>query len=110
MTPEERESIINEVVERVTLMLPEIIGNLIMNHAAKLKVNKEFYKAHPELAEHKDVVASVVEQLEDSDPSKNFRDILEGAVPKIKKRIDKVKLLDTEKVKKPDLNFDNGVF
>lgn len=110
MTPEERESIINEAIERTLLMIPEVVGNLIMNHAAKLRMNKEFYKNHPELAKYKDVVASVIEHLEDSDPSQSFEDIIEKAVPKIKRRIEQVKDLDMKKVEKPNLNFDNGVF
>jgi hypothetical protein len=110
MTPEERESIINEAVERTILMIPEVVGNLMMNHAAKIRANKKFYEKHPEFKEFKEVVASVIEQVEDSDLSKNFEDILTNAIPKIRKRIDQVKLLDTKKVEKPDLNFDNGVF
>jgi hypothetical protein len=108
MTKEERESIINEAVERTLLMIPEVIGNLIMNHAAKIRAGKLFYDKYPEFKSFSDIVASTIEEVEDKDFTKDMNEILELAVPEIKRRIEAVKNLDFKSVKKPDVNIDYG--
>jgi len=121
----EKEEIINEVVERLSskllddaveklyLMLPDIIGNLITNHIAKLRINKDFYSKHPELRNKREVVASVVEMIEGQDPTVDYEDILQKAVPEVNKRLRITKSLDFKSVSEPDRNlkgltFDNG--
>lgn len=108
----ERESIVNEVVERVTLMIPEIIGNLMMNYQAKLRASEKFYKKHPEFDSHRRLVAATIEKIENKDFSKSIDEILEDAVPEINKLINKTKSLSIDSVSKPDLDSDlwNGEF
>jgi hypothetical protein len=108
-----KEEVVNEVVEKLLLMLPEIIGNLITNHMSKLKLNKDFYLNYPEFRDKKDIVASVVEMVEGLDPTVDYKDILNNAVPEIKKRLGQVKDLNFEPVSKlnksfNDMTFDNG--
>ena len=108
-----KEEIVNEVVERILLMLPDIMGNLITNHISTLNMNKEFYLAHPELRNSKDVVASVIEMIEGQDPTIGYEDILQKALPEIKKRLGQIKDLNFEPVSKPnrnlkDLSFTNN--
>jgi uncharacterized protein YpuA (DUF1002 family) len=102
MTPEERQSIIDEAVdkavERALLMLPEVVGNLITDHVAMSKINADFYKAHPEFKDHKDSVASVLEKLDGQNPLLNHKDLLGKAVPEIQRRIETVKSLDMTSV------------
>ena len=105
--------VVNEVVEKILLMLPDIMGNLITNHMSMLKMNKEFYLAHPELRNNKDVVASVIEMIEGQDPTVDYEDILQKAIPEIKRRLGQVKDLNFEPVSKPnrslkDLTFTNN--
>jgi hypothetical protein len=115
LTEKEKQEIVNISVEKLLLMLPEIIGNLITNHMSKLKLNKDFYLNYPEFRDKKDIVASVVEMVEGLDPTIDYKDILHEAVPEIKKRLGQVKGLNFKSVSKPnrsfnDMNFDSGEF
>ena len=108
-----KQEVVDEVVEKVLLMLPEIMGNLITNHISKLKLNKDFYLSHPEFRDKKDIVASVIEMVEGLDPTVDYEDILQGAVPEIKRRLGKVKDLNFKPVPRldrtfNDMTFDNG--
>ena len=108
ITEAEKQEIINAAIEKLLLMLPEVIGNLITNHAALAKINKEFYDKHSEFRKHKDVVASVVERIESLNTMDDYKSILEKSVPEIKKAIADTKNLNMTDVAKPDLNFDHG--
>ena len=94
ITQEEKEEIISAAVERTLLAMPDVVGNLLANHAALHKLNKEFYKDHEEFAEHKDVVVSVVEMIEGKNPAMKYEDILKEAVPEIRRRITISKSID----------------
>ncbi len=107
MTPEEREGIINEIIERIYLRLPEIIGNLITNHALKLRLSREFYEKYPDLKDHKTIVASVMERMEAADPSKPIELIMRDAVPEIRRQLKNLKNLNMTEVRKP--NLDHGI-
>jgi len=87
VTQEEKDEIIALAVEKTLLSIPDVIGNLITNHAALHKLNSEFYKAHPEFAGRKDIVQSVVEVIEGKNPFMKYDEILEKAVPEIKRRM-----------------------
>jgi hypothetical protein len=110
MTENEKQEIVNEVTEKLLLMLPEIMGNLITNHISKLKINKDFYFKHPELRDKKDIVASVIEMVEGRDPTLNYEDILLNAMPEIEKRISQVKDLDFKSLPKPDRSLNDTLF
>ena len=110
ITDEERNSIVNEAVEKALLKLPEIVGNLMMNYAAKAKTSEKFYERFPEFSKHRDVVASAVERIEEEDPTKNLEQILNDAVPEIRRRLKSIKGLDMSTVKKPDTDFSHGEF
>jgi hypothetical protein len=84
ITEEEKSEIIGLAVERAILAMPEVV---MANHAALHKMNSEFYKVHPEFAERKDVVQSVVEMVEGKNPLDNYEKILEKSVPEIKRRL-----------------------
>jgi len=108
ITKQEKEEIINLAVERMLLKIPDVVGNLITNYAAKIRVNTEFYKKYPEFEKHREIVASMIESVEASDPTREFKEIVDLAVPKIKKRIDQLKGLDTKTVSKPKLDIPYG--
>lgn len=91
ITQEEKDEIIAAAVERTLLAIPEVVGNLMANHAALHKINLAFYKAHPEFTNRKDVVQSVVEMVEGKNPVMDYEDILEKAVPEIQKRLTIIK-------------------
>lgn len=108
ITDSEREEIINAAVEQTLLKIPEVVGNLITNHAAKIRLNKEFYTKYPEFEKHRELVASVIESVEGKDFTKETKQIIEEAVPEIRRRIAKVKNLEMKKVEKPNLDFSHG--
>lgn len=108
MDKSEREEIINEAVERTILMIPEVVGNLIMNHAAKMRVSSKFYEKYPQFKEFKQVVASVIEKYDDENIGEDFEKVLEKSVPEVERRIAKVKDLNMTEVKKPDLKIPFG--
>jgi len=109
MSPEERESIINEAVERALLAIPEVVGNLMAQNATYNKINSQFYKDHPEFKDKKDIVVSVVEMIDGQNPGLEYDKILEKALPEIRKRIEMTNGLNVTSVTNPgDRNFDNG--
>ena len=108
ITEEEKEDIINKAIERTLLKIPEVVGSLIANYASKMRVNKEFYTKHPEFNDHRMVVASVIESIENLDPTRDYNKIIEEAIPTIKKRILQMKDVDMKKVEKPKLDFSHG--
>lgn len=110
ISEEERESIINETLERAMTMLPEVIGNLMVSHASILRINKEFYEKHKDLSSHKDVVQSVVEFVEGQNPGLEYDKILEKAVPLIKERIRTVGSLDLKSSPRPSRNLSHLEF
>ena len=107
VTPEERQEIIDAAVEKALLLLPETMGNLLTEHAAISKMTSQFYKDHPEFKDKKDVVASVIEQVDGENPALDYKEILKTAVPKIRSRLKTMEGLDMESVsEKPDRTFD----
>lgn len=99
MTDTEKEALVTEIVEKVLLRIPEVIGNLIVNHAAVHKLNMQFYKDHPEFKEHRDVVQSVVEMVEGKNPLLNYEEILGQAAPEINHRLQLLKSVNATTVK-----------
>ena len=87
MSPEEKQEIINEVTERLLLTLPDVIGNLIINHLTMIRINKKFYEDYPDLKGNKDVVASVIEMVQGKNPTADYDDVIVKAIPEIKKRL-----------------------
>lgn len=95
VTEEEKEEIIAAAVEKTLLSIPEVIGNLMANHAALHKINAKFYSDYPEFAGNKDVVQSVIEKLEGKNPLAEYPELLEKAVPEVRKRLEIMKSINT---------------
>jgi hypothetical protein len=102
ITPEERQEIIHAACEKALLMLPEIVGNLMVQHASLLEINKTFYGEHPEFVAHKPIVQSVIEQLEGARPTADYKDLLRDAVPIIRERLATISKLDMTTVQRPN--------
>jgi hypothetical protein len=108
ITNEERESLINEITERMLLKIPDIVGNLMSSYAEKIRISKEFYIKYPEFNDHRDVVAAVIESIDGNSKFKPFKEVVEDSVPMIRKRIESLKGIDMKSVKKPNLDFSQG--
>lgn len=114
VTKEEREEIINETIEQMLKMLPEVVGNLMTANAMYSKLTKDFYNDHLDFKDHKEIVSSVVSKIEGKDPTVKYEDILKEAVPLIREQIKLKGKVNMEPVvrDKLDLTFeptDNGL-
>lgn len=109
MTPEERESIILEAVERTILMIPEVIGNVIKEKVSMNKLTKTLYDNNKNFLNHKEIVASTIEQKETENPGKPYDEIVKLAVPEINRRIGIEKSVDNTTANKPkNLGFNKS--
>lgn len=98
LTELEKEEIINAAMERTLLRIPEVIGNLLSNHAALIKINKKFYDSNPEFKPFREIVASTVEAVEGENTLDDYEDVLKKSIPEIKKKISLVKKLNFDPV------------
>jgi hypothetical protein len=98
LTEQQLDEIADKVLEKALVRLPEILGNLIQTHTSNFNLVKKFYTDHPELKSYRDVVAKTIEHIEGNNPDKNYEQILEKALPEIKKRIG---VFDSVGFKKP---------
>lgn len=96
------DDIIFQVTEKVLLRMPEVIGNLQMNHAETNKMTKGFYKKYPDFKSDPLTVQSVVGQLEKENAGMLYEDILRKAAPMIKERMKTVSSLNI--TNKPERN------
>lgn len=108
LTEEEKEEIIAKATERALLSLPEVVGNLMQNHAAMVKQNRDFYAKYPEFKDHKQVVVEAVEMIDGQDTLIPYESKLEKAIPEIRKRIALMGTLDMKSVSSPKRDFGNG--
>ena len=117
ITPEERQGIIDEAIEKTVekillilpgiidkakeelfLILPETIGSLLTDHIAMSKITSDFYEKYPEFRDHKDAVMSVIEAVDGKNPLLDYKDKLKKAVPEIRERIKTVEKLNMTSV------------
>lgn len=103
MTAEEIDKIADKVMEKFLLKLPEVVGNLMSQHAEFNKAKEDFFKQYPEFQGHKEVVAQTVMLEEGKSLTKSYDEILTEAVPEIRRRLATIKKLDFETVQYPDL-------
>ena len=100
------EKLINETLTRAMLLLPEVIGNLIIQKETTRRLSMEFYKKNPNFAKHPDVVGSTLEKCEGENPGMQYGDLMELAAPLIKERIDIIEKMGHDRPNKPtDFNF-----
>jgi len=99
------------VTEKVLLRMPEVIGNLMMNHAEVNKLTKDFYGKNPSFKNDPVSVKSVISALEQDNAGMKYDKILELSEPMIRERMITVKSLnikDLPKKEELDLSFDNS--
>lgn len=109
MTPEERESIINEAVERAIKLTPDLARELVMQRVSEDKLKLAFLeKLLGEDERYKKwipIVKTIVEKKESENPG-NVKKTLDEALPEIKAGIEQIEKLDFRKIEQPSsLNF-----
>ena len=105
ITPEEKELIIQEALERILKVLPESIGNLMKAQAMYQKLTETFYKENSDLKSHTDIVREVVAKVEGENPTKEYDEILKLALPRIR---DIIKIKTDLSMTTPDKSPNNG--
>ncbi len=103
----EIEMIVDKAVEKTLLLIPEVVGNLITHHISVNKLNKDFYEKNPDLCNHKDVVTSVIEQVEGNNLPMDYSKLIDKALPEIRKRLKDTQGLDMKTIESPSLSY-NG--
>ncbi len=108
MSPEERESIINEAVERALLKLPDVWANLVIDHKAMRDTTEAFYKENKEFKGFEKSVASIIADIDGKHPTLSYEEKLKKSIPGIRERISQTKQLGMNVIQNPDRVFDNG--
>jgi hypothetical protein len=87
ISEEEREGIIAEAIERLLIVLPEVVGNLMQANVTYSKLSKKFYLENPDLVDHKDIVREMVNKVEGENPLLPHDQVLSKALPTIRDHI-----------------------
>ena len=110
VTEEEKQEIINRTSEKVLLLLPEVVGNLMVQSAQNSLLTRQFYAAHPEFSDKRGVSSEVIEMVEGRNPLDKYEEILKKAVPEIRSRINTLHSVDTATIPtKPDLKMHGDI-
>lgn len=81
------DQLVQLAVQEALKMLPIVNENIIKQSAVLHKASEQFYQNNPDLADHKPMVASVIERLESDAPGTNFDEILRRAAPEARDAI-----------------------
>jgi hypothetical protein len=105
ITPEERQSIIDEVKkeiyaseERMMIILPDIFSNLVLDNKGQLGMTSKFYKDNKKFVGHENVVSAVIGEVDGKNPLLDYQEKLDKAVPLIKKRLKQMSGLNMKTV------------
>ena len=101
ITDQEKKEIIDAAVEKALLMLPEVVSRLFMEKTAMKKMAEKFFGDNPTFKDNKDIVGSVLEELESKNPGKAYSEILNEAGPIITSRISQIGTANLSSVQKP---------
>lgn len=91
MEEQEKQQLIYEITERILLRMPEVMGNLMQEHAAIHEMSTKFYEANPEFKDHRLLAVAVISEVEKDNPSDEYAEILAKATPIIRERIRQTK-------------------
>lgn len=115
----EDETLINEILSRVynaaietcIRKMPEMISRMVATTTATKAMTKDFFDKHKEFENHKEIVGSVIQDVESKHAGWDYKAILNEAAPVIQAKIDAVKTMPNLALDKPKtVNLDgNGV-
>ena len=84
ITPEERAELTREITEHILLLLPGVISHLINNISTMKIASEQFYEKNKDLVPHKEIVGTVIEQIESKYPGKSVEEILGLAADEVR--------------------------
>jgi hypothetical protein len=85
----------HEAVEEALRVLPSVLQNLVVQVAHVKELRDNFYRDHPELDSHKEIVAKVVEEVEASNPGLIYDKLMEKVAPIARQRIKALSIVDS---------------
>lgn len=103
MTSEEEKRIVDKVTENLYKSLPEIVANIVRSVQTHSQRFMEFYKKYPEFREYPEIVGETIQMVEGRDPLRPYDEVIELAVPEIRKAIQERKKVDMLPV--PEVNL-----
>jgi hypothetical protein len=98
----------NAAIEKALTKLPEVVSRMVANTAANKAMTKEFYSKNERFVGHKEIVASVVQEMDAQNPGKNYSEILEEAAPIIEQKIETIEKQKSLLLDKPSEISLNG--
>lgn len=91
------------------LAIPETVGNMLKEQAIQANLSAGLYDKHKEFKPHRQTVRAVIEKIDSDNPGMAYEDVVEAAIPIIKKQIAIGETLDMKNVDEtPRIDF-NGV-
>lgn len=101
----------NSAVEKVLTKLPEVISRMISSTVALQNMTKDFFARNSSFQDHKDIAASVIQDVESLHPDWTYEEVLKEAEGVIKLKIEATKGQQILPLDKPkEVNLDgNGV-
>lgn len=96
-------------VEETLKTLPSAISHLVKSAATMQSLAAEFYSKNPNLVDHKDAVAKMMEKLESEHPEMNYKQLMEETGQKLKGNLDKMENFNMDLGKRPKVtDLDNN--
>lgn len=79
--------LVYKAVEEMLRILPGVIQNLVRRTVQLRDLTDKFYSDNPELVDHKEIVARVIEGLELKSPQIDLEQLLKEAAPLAKRQV-----------------------
>ena len=92
-----------EAIEEALRILPSVAQSLVTQAAGIYELRSKFYAENPSYAGNKELVASVMEQVEHKHPGATYDKLLELAKPEIESKLALHKTLASTDKRKPKL-------
>jgi len=102
LSNEQMDQLVFDITEKILLRMPEVLGNLIKEHASMKKLTDSYLDENPNFKGHSLIIQKVLEKLEETNSGLAYEKLLVLATPKIKQQIALSSGCDTENVKKKD--------
>ena len=92
----------NGAIEAALTQLPEVAVAMIKNTGAVKAMSEDYFKRNKEFKDHKDIVTSVLQEVEVSNPAWDYEKILKESEGKIKEKIGAVSNIEQLSLDMPE--------
>lgn len=75
------------IVQETLRMIPHVVENVVKQAGSLRKLSGDFYERNPQFAQHKGLVAKVLEGVEAENPGRPYGELLDIAKPRITEAI-----------------------